>query len=234
MTPDQYTELCELYALGALDGEERAEFERHLAGCTDCREGLAQAIELNEMIFSATPRVKPSSQLRRRVLAGFGQHAKNPWRALNWAVGLAAAAALMIAVIAWNTERSARVASSAELGRLREIQQILQAPATKQVQFGPQPTAPHGSVFVNGKLGMILIAEGLSAPPEGWAYESWVIPKDGAPIPVEAFNAPDGRGISLLRSKMPLDQLKAVAVSLEPVNQPVTKPTTVVTVAPLG
>ena len=71
----------------------------------------------------------------------------------------------MIAVIAWNTERTARIESSAELGRLREIQQILQAPGTKQVQFGPQPAAtPHGSVFVNGKLGMILIAEGLSAP----------------------------------------------------------------------
>jgi anti-sigma-K factor RskA len=235
MTQDEYTDLCELYALGALDGDERSEFEHHLAGCSDCREGLSRALELNEMIFSATPRVEPSPQLRRRVLAGFGAQAKSPRRAFQWAIGLAAAAAFVIAVIAWNTERTARIESSVELGRLREIQQILQAPGTKQVQFGPQPAAaPHGSVFVNGKLGMILIAEGLSAPEAGWTYESWVIRKDGTPIPIEAFRAPDGRGISLLRSKVPLDQLQAVAVSLEPENAPVIKPTKVITVAPLG
>ena len=236
MTPDEYTDLCELYALGSLDADERLDFERHLSGCSDCREGLSRALELNEMIFSATPRVEPSPQLRRRVLAGFGAQTKSPRQAFQWAIGLAAAAALVMAVIAWNSERTARMESSAELARLREIQQILQAPGTKQVQFGPQPAAtPHGSVFVNGKLGMILIAEGLSAPEPGWTYESWVIPKNGAPpIPIEAFRAPDGRGISLLRLKVPLDQLKAVAVSLEPENAPVTKPTKVITSAPLG
>ena len=76
MTPDDYTELCELYALGALDREDRLEFERHLVDCENCRAGLEQAIELNEMILTATPRVEPSSQLRRRVLAGFEQSGK--------------------------------------------------------------------------------------------------------------------------------------------------------------
>jgi hypothetical protein len=234
MTPDQYTDLCELYSLGALDGDERLEFEQHLGGCANCRAGLRQAIELNEMIFSATPRVEPSPQLRRRVLAGFGQPAKNPRRALNWAVGLAAAAVLILAVSAWMTERGARISSAAELARLREIQQILQAPATKEVTFGPQPSAPHGSIFVHQKLGMILIAEGLAAPPPGWTYESWVVPKDGAPVPIEAFRAAGGRGISLLQSKLPMDQLKAIAVSLEPADAPVSKPTKLVFAAPLG
>jgi anti-sigma-K factor RskA len=236
MNSDQYTDLCELYALGSLDGEERMEFERHLAGCADCRAGLEQAVELNEMIFASTPRVEPSPQLRRRVLAGFGQPAKSPRRAaFNWALGLAAAAALLVSVSAWVVEHKAAGANASELARLREIQQILEAPATKQVQFGPQPTSPHGSIFVNGKLGMILIADGLPTPDPGWTYESWVIPKDGsAPVPIEAFLAPDGRGISLLRSKLPMDQLKAVAVSMEPLGAPVTKPTKVVFAATLG
>jgi hypothetical protein len=60
------------------------------------------------------------------------------------------------------------------------------------------------------------------------------VPKDGAPVPIEAFRAPDGRGISLLRSALPAGQLKAIAVSLEPVNAPVTKPTKLVFAAPLG
>jgi anti-sigma-K factor RskA len=231
---DQYTDLCELYALGALDGEERVEFEKHLAGCPDCRAGLAQAVELNEMILSATPRIEPSPQLRRRILAGFGEPAKNQQRTLNWGMALALAASIILGVVAWQSERSARTNTDTELARLREIQQILQAPQTKQVTFGPQPTSPHGSIFVHEKLGMILIAEGLPAPPEGWTYESWVVPKDGAPVPIEAFRAPDGRGISLLRPSVPLVQLKAIAVSLEPTNSPVSKPTKVVFAAPLG
>ena len=51
---------------------------------------------------------------------------------------------------------------------------------------------------------------------------------------MEAFLLPDGRGISLLQAAVPIDQLKAVAVSLEPENVPVTKPTKVVTLRRLG
>jgi hypothetical protein len=235
MTPDQYTDLCELYALGVLDGDERLEFERHLASCADCQEAMRRAIELNEMIFSATPRVEPSLQVRNRILAGFGQPAKSPRRALNWGLALAFAASLVLGFVAWNSERTERLTAGVELTRLREVQQILQAPGTKQVTFGPQPTAPHGSIFVHEKLGMILIAEGLPAAPAGWTYESWVLPKDGsAPIPIEAFRAPNGRGVSLLRPTISSDQLKAIAVSLEPDNVPAVKPTKVVFAAPLG
>ena len=239
MTEDQYTDLCELYAMGVLDGEERLEFERHLSGCNECQAGLAKAVELNEMILSAAPRVEPSPQLRSRVLAGFGQpavvpKAQSPRRHLNWGMALALAASVVLGFVAWQAERSARLNDASELARLREIQQILQAPTTKQVTFGPQPTAPHGSVFVHEKLGIILIAEGLPAPPEGWTYESWVVPKDGAPVPIEAFRAPNGGGISVLHSALPLDQLKAVAVSLEPASAPVTKPTKLVFAAPLA
>ncbi len=237
MTQDQYTDLCELYALGALDGGERLGFERHLSECNDCQAGLAKAIELNEMIFSAAPRVEPSPQLRSRVLAGFGQAAAksfNPRRGLNWGMALALAASAVLGFVAWQSEHSALLHSNNELARLRAIEQILQAPATKQVTFGPQPTAPHGSVFVHEKLGMILIADGLPAAPEGWTYESWVVPKDGAPVPIEAFRAPDGGGISVLHSALPGDQLKAVAVSLEPANASVSKPTKLIFIAPLA
>lgn len=234
MSPDQYTDLCELYALGVLEGEERLEFERHLASCCDCKESLVRAIELNEMIFSASPIVKPRSELRSRILAGFGGPARKTQRAFNWALALALAASLLILLMAWDNERNARLTTGKELARLREMQQILQAPATRQVTFGPQPAAPHGSIFIHEKLGMILIADALPSLPSGWTYESWIVPKEGAPVPVEAFRAPDGRGISLIQSSLPLAQLKAVAVSIEPANAPATKPTKVIFAAPLG
>jgi anti-sigma-K factor RskA len=235
MNTDQYTDLCELYALGALDAAERVEFEQHLAGgCRECRAGLEQAFELNEMILSATPITQPRPQLRSRVLAGFGRPVQERPRVAAWGWGLAAAAVLLLAFGAWFTEHSWRVANSDELARLREIQQILQAPSTKEVTFGPQPAEPHGSIFVNPKLGMILIASGMPEPPAGWTYESWVVPKDGAPIPIEAFRAPNGRGVSLVRSSLAASDLKAVAVSLEPLGTPVVKPTKLVFAAGIG
>jgi hypothetical protein len=234
-SPDQFTDLCELYALGGLEPEERAAFESHLAsGCTECRDGLEHAIELNEMILSATAQSKPSSQLRDRVLGAFGQPLKARSRVSGWVFTFVAAAALVLIFAAWFSEHNARLAETVELARLREIQQILQAPTTREVTFGPQPAAPHGSIFVHKKLGMILIADGLPAPPAGWTYESWVVPKDGAPVPIEAFRAPDGRGISVLRSPLPIGDLKAIAVSLEPTNGPVVKPTKLVFAAPLA
>jgi anti-sigma-K factor RskA len=234
MNQDQYTELCELYAVGSLDAGERLEFENHLAGCQDCRAGLAQAMELNEMIFTAASPIKPRPQLRTRVLAGFGQPVKERTPFFGWAFAFAAVAALVIAYFAWNAEHIARISRDVELARLREIQQILQSSTTKQVTFGPQPAAPHGTLFIEQKLGIILIADGLATPQPGQTYESWVIPKNGAPIPIEAFTASQGRGISLLRSPLPISDLKAIAVSLEPANVPVTKPTKVIFAAPLG
>lgn len=234
MTPDQYTELCELYAAGALDGEEQLEFQRHLAGCTVCRAALEQAMELNETIWSSAPRATPSPQLRRRVLAPFAPPPKKPSPVLAWALAIAAGILVLTFAAAWNVERSKRLANENELARLRQVEQILAAPGTREVDFGPQPSAPHGHVFVHQKLGILLIADGLAAPPAGWMYESWVIPKGGSPIPVDAFSAPDGRGVSLLHTALPADQLAAVAVSLEPVNTPITKPTKVVFAAPLG
>ena len=186
------------------------------------------------MILSSTARIAPSPQLRSRVLAAFSPPAKKPRPMIGWALAMAAGIMLITFAAAWNMERGKRLANEGELARLRQVQQILAAPGTREVNFGPQPSAPHGSVFVHQKLGILLIADGLAAPPPGWMYESWVIPKGGAPIPVESFPARDGRGISLLHSTVPADQLSAVAVSLEPVNTPITKPTKVVFAAPLA
>ncbi len=41
---DQFRELYEAYALGALDAAERLELEKHLAtGCVECAQGIAEA-----------------------------------------------------------------------------------------------------------------------------------------------------------------------------------------------
>ncbi|HWJ08698.1 MAG TPA: anti-sigma factor [Nocardioides sp.] len=64
---DQHT-LSGAYALDALDGEERARFEAHLATCADCREEVASLQEAAALL--GTDDVVPPSSVRDSVLAG--------------------------------------------------------------------------------------------------------------------------------------------------------------------
>jgi hypothetical protein len=124
---------------------------------------------------------------------------------------------------------------SAELTRLTSALQILQAPDVKRVTFGPQPATPHGSLFVQDRLGIVLIAGGLPTPPSGFRYESWIVPKSGAPKPIEPFQAnANGGAVSLIPGPLDVTSIKAIAVSVEPDNVPAVTPTKVIFAAPVG
>jgi hypothetical protein len=120
-------------------------------------------------------------------------------------------------------------------GWLASVLQIVRAPGAKQVIFGPQPTTPHGRLFIDEKLGIVIIAGGLAPPPSGFRYESWIVPKSGAPKPVEPVQAnSDGGAVSLIPGPLDLANIKAVAVSMEPDNVQAVAPTKVIFAAPLG
>lgn len=75
MTPthDSARDDVGLYALGALDGEARAAFEQHLAGCEECQHELRLLTPVVAALAHAVPQVEPSAGLRERVLAATGQ-----------------------------------------------------------------------------------------------------------------------------------------------------------------
>lgn len=71
MNDDRHTRLAELlpsYALGALEGEERAAVEEHLAACPECARELAVWRDTTERLADAVPPVVPSADVRGRVL----------------------------------------------------------------------------------------------------------------------------------------------------------------------
>src|SRR5471032_3413260 len=76
------------YADGVLEVEARAEVERHLADCADCR-----AVVMETMAFL---------EHNRPTIEGETAHTVIPFRGRRWvtgvAIGLAAAAALVLAV----------------------------------------------------------------------------------------------------------------------------------------
>ena len=68
---DQFRELIEGYAIGALDANERAALEAHLASeCAECAKALAEARLVVTQLAYLAPPAEPSELLRARVLRG--------------------------------------------------------------------------------------------------------------------------------------------------------------------
>lgn len=235
MNCDQFRENVELYALGALESSEANGFAEHLSqGCVDCEEALRRALDLNAQIARNVPLVDPPARLRHRIQKAIAPSPVAGRQWWSWAVAAAALLALAIGLGQQMRMRQRDAAllqnQSADQARLASALEILGAPGTREVSFtdAKQPQL-HAAVYIHQKLGLALIIDRLPTAPAGWKYESWVMPKSGAPEPVEPFN-PDsgGRAVSVLPGPVEVARLDSIAVSMEPQNSSPTKPTTLV------
>jgi anti-sigma-K factor RskA len=59
----------DLYALGALEGDEKLAIESHIAACVPCARKLAEAQGRMAMLALAAPRVEPSPAVKQRLMA---------------------------------------------------------------------------------------------------------------------------------------------------------------------
>jgi hypothetical protein len=250
---DQYSDLFELYAIGSLEKGEREELQGHLeSGCAECEARLEEALMQAVFVSETVPLVEPPAGLRDRIAASVA--ASTPVVAMPvrekrpsitpWLVAAASIAALFIGVgyeeSARRTDHEAVMAAMessqrAEAERTAGMLSILQAPGTKQVAFNiNESNLPHGSLFIHKNLGVAMVVAHLPAAPAGWKYESWIVPKTGAPQPVESF-ATDNTGFAFTVVKGPVDvsQWSAVAVSMEPKDSVPVKPTKVVFASPV-
>jgi hypothetical protein len=103
----QWRESLGVYALGALEGPERAALEAHLEGCEECRDeasslaGVARVLPLADPArLGAAP--EPPAALGRRISAGIAAERRSARRRRRFRVGfgLAAAAAAAAAIAA--------------------------------------------------------------------------------------------------------------------------------------
>ena len=178
MNHDQWLELADIYAAGALDDRELAEFEAHLATCTQCPERIRETREALTLVARSLPEVPPPPALRARVLAAVATEpapatrpvarpvatpvprppARRPSRALWWTgwAGLAAAAALLLFV---NAElRSTRQELRALQDRLATLQtelseresalRFLSDPSVRYVSLGGLKPTPDASAWL--------------------------------------------------------------------------------------
>lgn len=230
MTCEELRDEYELYALGLSEGPERRELEEHLERrCPQCGPGVAAAMQtVAAMAMLADPETAPA-RLRRRVMAAIGvEQEVRGW--FSWPVLIPAAFALG-AILLWVESRNTLDARKAELaqaratierqanelGQLRPVLAFLNQPDTKLVNFGTgAPAPPKGSILVNPRDGVLLMASNLPALPAGRTYQMWLIPKGGAPQPAGLFKSlPNGTALYARPGAVAADTA-AVAVSVEP------------------
>jgi len=234
----------DLYALGALEGDERQAIASHVAACPACAQKLAVARGRVALIGMATPEVAVPPNVRQRLIARIRlestagpatvparrEPAPRTESARWWSIVLApAGAALVIATIMlWSQNeklktqldqlRSSVASQQQQLEESEHAADLLAARDTVVVPLAPMPGAPQGTARVafNKNMGMLMYDGSIAPAPEHMSYQLWLMPTEGAPINAGVFNPKPGETDHWMMQLPPGVTPKAFAITLEP------------------
>jgi anti-sigma-K factor RskA len=248
MTHAEMDDLYELYALGALEIDEAVEIDKHVAdNCDYCMQHIGQAVTSTAMLSGMQDPIEPPARVRQRLMAGFTTPAvttspAKPARRWFWTIAaLGTACAALLALVIWGgvsfwQTRGQLHQVARERNQLREALQVLSSAQPTLVQFGKSAQEPRGTVFFNRNGGFVMTGSHMPQIASDKAFELWVIPKKGSPMPAGTFGS-HGAGNTFVHAySEPIDvsNVAAVAVTVEPHEgslAPTTKPFLVV---PIG
>jgi anti-sigma factor RsiW len=193
MSPDVHT-LTGAYALDALDSDERAAFELHLAECSDCSHELAE-LRATAARLGAAAAVTPPEELKQRVMLEIGRTRQDPPSGLRlvggdpnrrrkWTVRITTAAAV-VAVLAAGTFGGIAIGTNSELNtaqsQLNQAQQqyapVAQLLAAPDVRIA-SGTAAGGSATLLTSHSLsrsVLVTEHMPVQPTNKTYQVWGI-----------------------------------------------------------
>lgn len=242
MRHDPFEAQAAAYALGALDGEERAQFEEHLAGgCPMCARDVRQFGETLADVAGETPPMIPPAHVKAALLSRVAATGSaRPRRRQSWVRWAAATAAAVVGVSAFSaglvaSRYEARIGAMARetsairadlrrqeaalrdrLALAQAVIDLLRDPATRIIVLGGAGPSPAGTgrlVWHETAGGHLFVANLPPAPP-GKAYELWTI-TGGQPRPAGVFKV-DASG----RASQPVPPAPApvqvFAVTIEP------------------
>ncbi len=220
-----WTEKSEIYALGALDGQELREFEGHLAsGCQVCAAYLRETRDALLLLHRTIPQLEPSPGLQAQVLDRIrrenlaplpttSQPGRRRWQILTGTIAAGIIGAVITGAFYWQRYEPRHTVYTAVVNLLRD-------PATRDVPLygtGPTPDARGRFLWNESGEGHIFVSN-LPKAPEGKMYAVWTIAQAAAPLYVGTI-ATDAIGqgglhINTPRSEKPIETF---AVTLEPV-----------------
>jgi anti-sigma-K factor RskA len=232
---EQFAEDLALYALDALTGADRATLEQHLATCAACRLELEQLRGDGALLAMSTLGPKPPARARQKLLDAVAKEAppkvsratRRPWWGwLGWA---ATAAVIVFAASLWKenvslreglaTASSQATRNARELEDLRRIAAPIIEPEAQRITLVSvkTPPQPQGKAFyLRNRSSLVFVANNMPALPPQKAYELWLIPAQGAPIPAGVFK-PDAHGsATVVNPPLPAGtEAKAFAITVE-------------------
>jgi len=200
------------YALDALDSDERARYEEHLATCEECRAQLARLSGAAGALAFAVESPAPPAELRARILDSARAERPNvtplrPRRGIATSALAAVAAVVAIGLGIWaaSLSRSLDNERSARQG----LERLLTTPMASVVRVNGQST---GTLLVAPSGNATLIVSQLPKAPQGRIYEAWVI-KDNKPVRAGTF--PGGGNTVIIPIDRNVPKGAIVAVTLE-------------------
>jgi anti-sigma-K factor RskA len=213
--PEHVHEDVGAYLLGALDESERAAFERHLAGCPECRdeverlrpaaEALPRSVEplvaprgLKAAVMQAVEDEGDAAPAARRRRRSFASRLPRLSPAAAWGM----AAVLLLAGLAGGFG----IGELAQGGSTRVVTAQVKSPALR----GASGTL---TVPRHGRTAAILHVSGLPNA-RGRVYQAWV-QRGGEVTPQPTF-APGPNGVGEVALPADLHGAKAVLVTREP------------------
>jgi anti-sigma-K factor RskA len=234
---EQYADRVELYALGALNPQERREFELHLAECEVCTADVRRLVPVVAALAFAAAPAEPSPAVRSALM---GRIRRSSDERTNW-LALAASILLLVALggYALQLRRSVTLletrlhetalradATERQIADVRrtalEAQSamaVMTAPDLARIDLAGQTVAPSATAraFWSRSRGLVLTGANLPAPPAGRTYQLWVLTNQPAPISAGLLK-PDANGrISGTFATPPdIPAPVAMALTLEP------------------
>jgi hypothetical protein len=243
MSHDDWLERAEFYALGALDSEERTQFEDHISfGCAECDERLRQTREaILQIPLSLSPFQTPSSGVKRRLMkqltgnsSGYSTGLTRARIRPKWArLGLVASLLFLFGLSGfsiwdgWNLRKQVRdLAAEAsvlrsQLVQRKEVIRYVDDPevsVTTLVGLGPSPRASGRVLWRQADRSGVIFARGLSKSAAGEKYALWATAASG-PILGGRFSDEEVRQA---RFRLPAPtiesdaQIREFVVTLEP------------------
>jgi anti-sigma-K factor RskA len=237
---EQFADDLALYALDALTGEDQTRIAQHLATCASCRAELERLRGDTALFALSAAGPRPPQRTRQRLLDAVAREARPQvtrdaerrtasrswWGWWGWA---AAAVAIAFAVLLWRQNSSLQqmltsvdaqaAANARQLEALRKIAEPILEPDTQRVTLvaARAPAQPQGKAFyLRKRNSLVFLANNMPALPAQKAYELWLIPVNGNPIPAGVFK-PDASGnATVVNPPLPTGvEAKAFAVTVE-------------------
>ncbi|BBY57158.1 anti-sigma factor [Mycolicibacterium sarraceniae] len=206
-------ELAGVYALGAVDDDQRADIERSLDAAPAA---LAQAFRdevraYREMmaLVSAATAVEPPPELRERILAAATPQVKAPRR--SWRRPLiAAAAALVIGLGALGAVAVLRPPTPSTPTAAR----VLEAPDVRTTTAAIPTGGMATLVYSRDTNAAVLVMNNVAPPPPGSVYQMWLL--DGGTPKSAGTMGTDTVRPSTTAMLTDLGNTNALAFTLEP------------------